>query len=252
VSISIDKAYTVGGTGYLQNPDQLGYGYQDDPTKEVRHKDEKTTWHFIAPRVHDFTWAADPDYIHDHETTNDGKTTLHFFYKDKPSVKKNWKRFEKDALKLYDFLTAHIGPYPYKQYSFIQGGDGGMEYAMCTLINGDKKYGSLLGTAAHEYAHTWFQFLLASNESEHPWQDEGFATYISTIFMNEMQRDPKERPFENMYQAYVKMANSGHEEPLTTHADRYKTIVNYSINTYVKVAIFLNQLSYLIWKENIT
>src|SRR5699024_7287532 len=100
VSISIDKAYTVGGTGYLQNPDQLGYGYQDDPTKEVRHKDEKTTWHFIAPRVHDFTWAADPDYIHDHETTNDGKTTLHFFYKDKPSVKKNWKRFEKDALKL--------------------------------------------------------------------------------------------------------------------------------------------------------
>ena len=60
----------------------------------------------------------------------------------------------------------------------IQGGDGGMEYAMCTLITGGRKFGSLVGVTAHELAHSWFQFLLATNETKHEWMDEGFTTFI--------------------------------------------------------------------------
>jgi hypothetical protein len=37
-----------------------------------------------------------------------------------------------------EFYNKTVGEYPYKQYSVIQGGDGGMEYAMCTLILGHK------------------------------------------------------------------------------------------------------------------
>lgn len=252
VEITIDKDYVVGGTGYLQNPEEMGYGYQENPDKKVKHHGKKLTWHFVAPEVHDFTWAADPDYIHDQVKMDDGKM-LHFFYKDKPSVIKNWKRFEKDAKVLYEFLNTEIGAYPYKQYSFIQGGDGGMEYAMCTLILGDKNYGSLLGTAAHEFAHSWFQFVLATNESEHPWLDEGFVTYISTRFMNEHYKEtPDKYPFERMYKGYINLANSGHESPETTHSDRYITNANYSINAYVKGAIFLNQLGYVIGEENLS
>ncbi len=49
-----------------------------------------------------------------------------------------------------------VGNYPYKQYSVIQGGDGGMEYAMCTLILGEGTFEGLLGVTGHEMAHSWF------------------------------------------------------------------------------------------------
>ena len=43
------------------------------------------------------------------------------------------------------YFNKAIGPYPYKQYSVVHGGDGGMEYAMLTLITGNRKFGSLVG-----------------------------------------------------------------------------------------------------------
>ena len=77
VKITIDKDYTIGGTGYLQNADDIGHGYT---TKEVNVRGKKLTWHYFAPNVHDFTWAADPEYIHDTFQVPDGPM-LHFFYK---------------------------------------------------------------------------------------------------------------------------------------------------------------------------
>jgi hypothetical protein len=67
-----------------------------------------------------------------------------------------------------DFFNKNIGNYPYKQYSFIQGGDGGMEYAMSTLMLGNGTLEGIYGTATHELGHSWFQHVLASNESKHP------------------------------------------------------------------------------------
>lgn len=253
VKITIDKDYVVGGTGYLQNPEEIGHGYQKDLNKKVKHKGKKLTWHFVAPKVHDFMWAADPDYIHDRRTTADGKTTMHFLYKNKKSVIENWKKLQEDALKLYDFFSEQVGPYPYDQYSIIQGGDGGMEYAMATLINGDKKYGSVLGTTAHEFAHSWFHMILATNENTHPWMDEGFTSYISMKAMNELfEKEPQDHFLKGYYQAYIRNANSGNEQPETTHSDRYATNASYSVNAYVKGAIFLEQLGYLIGEDNLS
>ncbi|HEY6063352.1 MAG TPA: M1 family peptidase, partial [Chitinophagaceae bacterium] len=64
VSITIDKKYILGGTGYLQNPNQIGYGYEDRGVKVKKPSGDKLTWRFIAPNVHDFMWAADPEYVH--------------------------------------------------------------------------------------------------------------------------------------------------------------------------------------------
>lgn len=78
VKITLDKNFTVAASGYLQNADDIGRGYSD--RKKAKSKKGKITWHYIAPNVHDFTWAADPDYIHDtYPGPND--VTLHFFYK---------------------------------------------------------------------------------------------------------------------------------------------------------------------------
>ena len=57
---------------------------------------------------------------------------------------------------------------------------------MCTLITGNRAFGSLVGVTAHEMAHSWFQFVLATNETKHEWMDEGFTSYISNLAMNKI------------------------------------------------------------------
>lgn len=250
VKITLDKNYIIGGTGYLQNPNDIGYGYETGTVN--RPNTDKLTWHFVAPYVHDFTWAADPHYIHDTMQVPDGPM-LHFFYKNTLSneQKERWKKMQPKTVELMQYFSKHIGSYPYKQYSVIQGGDGGMEYGMCTLITGERSYGSLVGVTAHELAHTWFQFLLATNEAKHEWMDEGFTSYISDLAMNEIMNQGKANPVEDAYNNYIFLAKSGKEQPLTTHADRYQFNQAYSISAYSKGEVFLSQLGYVIGEENL-
>ena len=251
VKITIDKNYLVGGTGYLQNPQEIGHGYQDKSIALNVPSTEKLTWHFKAPNVHDFVWAADPEYIHDVLKMENG-IDLHFLYKGTLEEKylKNWKDLQEPTAKLMNYFSKHIGQYPYKQYSVIQGGDGGMEYAMATLITGKRKFGSLFGVTAHEMAHTWFQFLLATNESLHPWMDEGFTTYISNKAENEILKQGKDNPHEGSYRGYQMIVERGYEESLSTHSDRYDTNWAYGTASYSKGSIFLSQLEYIIGEEN--
>jgi len=249
VKITIDKDFILGGSGYIQNPNEVGYGYEDEGVK-VRRRGKKLTWHFVAPNVHDFTWAADKNYIHDQITGNDG-TTLHFLYKDNEDIKENWKNLQSKTAELLDYFNEHIGPYPYDQYSVIQGGDGGMEYAMCTLITGEREFGSLVGVTAHEMAHAWFQHVLATDEAQHEWMDEGFTSYISGLAMNEVMDRNRENPTAGSYRGYVSLANSGYEQAQSTHADRYEYNQAYGTSAYSKGAVFLGQLGYLIGKENL-
>jgi aminopeptidase N len=178
---------------------------------------------------------------------------LNFYYKSSLSdeQKQNWKNLQPKTVELMQYFSEHIGEYPYDQYSVIQGGDGGMEYAMCTLITGERSYGGLVGVTAHEMAHTWFQFLLATNEAKHEWMDEGFTSYISDYAMNEIMDENKENPTVNAYRGYLYLAKSGKEQPLTTHADRYEFNQAYGISAYSKGEVFLAQLGYVIGEENL-
>jgi len=247
VKLTLDKDYTVAASGYLQNPEKIGHGYTD---KEVKIDGDKITWHFIAPKVHDFTWAADPEYIHDKRTAEDG-TVLHFFYKDNDEIKENWKNLQEKTEELLLFFNENIGPYPWDQYSVVQGGDGGMEYAMLTLITGERNFGSLVGVTAHEMAHAWFQHLMATNESKHEWMDEGFTSYISSVAMNQVMETYAENPHTGSYRGYLQLANSGVEQPQTTQADRYELNAAYGASAYSKGAVFLAQLGYVIGKDNL-
>jgi hypothetical protein len=253
VKLTIDKTYVVGGTGYLQNPQEIGHGYEEASKPLNRPSTDKLTWHFKAPKVHDFVWAADPEYKHDVLKMDNG-IDLHFLYKKNLETEylKNWKDLQKPTAALMTYFSKHVGQYPYKQYSVIQGGDGGMEYAMATLITGKRKYGSLFGVTAHEMAHTWFQFLLASNESLHPWMDEGFTSYISNKASAEILKNSEgKNPNTGPYRGYNYITKNGLEEPLTTHADRYHTNAAYSVGSYGKGSMFLSQLEYVIGAENV-
>ncbi len=252
VTIHIDKNYTVGGSGNLQNPQEVGHGYQDASQELNLPAGDKLTWNFKAPDVHDFMWAADPEYKHDVLKMENG-IDLHFLYKENLDSKylKNWQELQPKVAELMTYFSKNVGQYPYKQYSVIQGGDGGMEYAMATLITGERNFGSLFGVTAHEMAHTWFQFLLATNESLHPWMDEGFTTYISNKAENEILKENKDNPHAGSYSGYRTIVDNGYEESLSTHADRYHTNWAYGTASYSKGNIFLSQLEYVIGKENV-
>lgn len=252
VKITIDKNYTIGGTGYLQNKNEIGHGYQDPGVTVVHPNKTKTlTWHFYAPNVHDFAWGADNEFIHD-MILGPNNVELHFLYKNKKENLENWKKLQPKTAELLAFFNEKVGSYPYKQYSVIQGGDGGMEYGMCTLITGNRAFGSLVGVTAHELAHSWFQFVLATNETKHEWMDEGFTSYISNLAMNNVLPPKKpENPFEDAYNNYIYLAKSGKEQPLSTHADRYDINMAYGISAYSKGEVFLVQLGYLIGQENL-
>ncbi len=249
VTINIDKNYILGGTGYLQNPQEIGYGYEKPGTK-VKRTGKSLSWHFKAPNVHDFAWVADPEFVHDSVKVPNGPV-LHFLYKNNSEILTNWKDLQPKAVELMNYFSEKIGKYPYDQYSIIQGGDGGMEYAMCTLITGERDFGSLVGVTAHEMAHSWFQHILATNESKHEWMDEGFTSYISTLAMNEVMKQNNPNSLRKTYQSYYQLAFSGVEQPQSTQADRYSHNAAYGASAYSKGAVFLSQLGYVIGEDNL-
>ena len=248
VKITLDKEFMVAASGYLQNADEIGKGYSD--RKKAKSKKGKITWHFVAPQVHDFTWAADPEYIHDTHPGPDG-VTLHFFYKNNPEIIDNWKKLQPHTAQMMAYYNEKIGPYPYKQYSVVQGGDGGMEYAMLTLITGGRSYNSLFGVTAHELAHSWFQHVLATNETKHEWMDEGFTSFISSLAGNEILEQNREFPLEGSYRGYFQLAASGGEMPQSTNANRFYHNYAYERSAYSKGSVFLGQLGYIIGFEKL-
>jgi len=250
VKISIDSSYVVAATGYLQNPQEIGHGYQQKGQKIKRPKGEKITYHFQADNVHDFMWAADPDYKHVIAQVSNGPS-LHFFYQE-DSLTTNWSVLPEYTVKAFQYVSANFGKYPYDKYSVVQGGDGGMEYPMATLITGHRSLQSLVGVTVHEMLHSWYQGVLGTNESLYSWMDEGFTSYASNLTMAHLfgrESSSSAQIHGGSYGGYYGLVNSGKEEPMTTHSDHYNTNAAYGRAAYSKGAVFLEQLSYVIGRE---
>jgi Peptidase family M1 domain len=237
VSITIDKKYILGGTGYLQNPNQIGYGYETPGAAVNRPAGPKLTWRFIAPNVHDFMWAADPEYIHVTRQLRDS-LTIHLLYKKTNEPEKDWLALLDMAAAALPYIEKTFGMYPYRQFSFIHGGDGGMEYPMATLCIGP-------GAGLHEWMHSWYYGLLGTNESLYPWMDEGFTQYAEERIAAWLNGNTGFAQGDN-YASYFSLAKSGKEEPLSTHADHYNYNAAYSPAVYSKGAVFVEQLGYIV------
>jgi hypothetical protein len=237
VSISIDKKYMLGGTGYLQNANQIGYGYETKGANVPKLAGDKLTWRFLAPNVHDFMWAADPEFIHVSRKLRDS-LTVHLLYKKTNEQEADWLAVLDMAEKALPYIEKTFGQYPYKQFSFIHGGDGGMEYPMATLCIGP-------GAALHEWMHSWYYGLLGTNESLYPWMDEGFTQYAEERIAAFLTGKEGFAQAGN-YGSYNSLVKSGKEEPLTTHADHYNLNSAYGPAVYSKGAVFVEQLGYVV------
>jgi hypothetical protein len=265
VTINIDKTYLLGGTGYLQNPNNIGFGYEAKGAAVAKPAGANVSWRFVAPNVHDFAWAADPGYKHISRKITNGPT-IHVLYKNPANDARDearWQEILDAAVTVYPFIKKNFGEYPYEQYSFIHGGDGGMEYPMSTMLAGPS-----LGTAIHEWMHTWYQMLMGTDESRYAWMDEGFTEYATNLVEEYYRQQVSRKRLENNpaelrkqdsialntlpryhagnYTGYLTLAKSGREEPLTTHADHFNTNYAYSNAAYSKGAVFMEQLGYIV------
>jgi len=257
VTLQVDPSYMVAATGVLQNPNA--------PTNAQGLK----IWNFKGNIIHDFVWAADNHYKHLSKQVRPG-LTLHVYYKEKTASEDSaWANVLWAAEKMLPYMEKKFGAYPYPQYSFIQGGDGGMEYAMATLLKAPG-----LGTVFHEWMHSWYQHILGTNESLFPWMDEGFTSYAEAAVSNQYnqefaalspytsekekaqilagnERAKKQLPLVQYgnYMGYLALAKSGLEEPISTHSDHYNTNYAYSSAAYSKGGTFLGYLGYIVGEE---
>ena len=242
VKITLDKNYVVAGTGVLQNAAAIGAGYDTDRSALKPVSGSTRTWNFKASGVHDFVWAADPDYTQITRRIPNGPI-LRFFYKKTNANVNGWESTADTTAMAFPYMEANFGKYPWPEYAVIQGGDGGMEYAMATLVRSHS-----LGTVIHELMHAWYQHLLGTNESLYPWMDEGFTSYGESLVMSQVRKSTG-FPWTGDYRSYTNLANSRLEEPLSTHADHFSTNAAYGSASYSKGAVFLAQLGYIIGEE---
>ena len=236
VTINCNKRYVIAGTGLLLNKSYTSKGWLDIG-KETANS-ENVQWKFKAENVHDFAWAADTEWLHN--TIKIDQTDFHFFYHE--AYKTEWQSLMTKWPKAYAICKEEFGKYPYPQFSFIQAGEGYMEYPMCTMLEGSRM--DFFNTACHEFMHNYFYGIFGSDENLHHWMDEGITCYaearISAI-------DGQDKNFnEEAISSYGWIRESYLEEPISTAANHFAHDYAYYNAAYYKGQLFPELIRYMI------
>ena len=269
VSITIPEEYVIAATGELVSGDP-GWGKEENLGKaEAKAKAEKTkenvvgnvveskqdeivykTVTFRAERVHDFAWCADPDFVVQ-DTTWDGVSVRSFY--------RSWNKAWEDTnlaygLSAIQWLSEKFGPYPYPQVSIVDVPyGGGMEYPML-VMNGYLDESLVL----HEVGHIYFYGVLANNELDEAWMDEGFTVFQERWYMETKYGPYGETSDLNWYEKLLpkmtvrkrylryllNLAREGYWEPVALPSYEFKHS-GWSM-IYGKAAFFLEMLRYVV------
>lgn len=175
VKITLPEGFITGATGILQ-----AETVNDDSTK---------TQTYYCEDVHDFAWTADKNFI----VFDDMWQNVHIRYLCHPFREDDADRIINAAKYALAYMDDQVGPYPYPVLTIVDpqygaGGAGGMEYP--TLITAGDHWLMPAGlrlpenVTVHEFAHNYFYGILASNEFEEAWLDEGMTTYSEVKMMD--------------------------------------------------------------------
>jgi Peptidase family M1 domain len=262
VSISVPKNYVVAATGELQNDDEKewlktrssfdwepiklkekikGGGFKTTIQLFPESSKQSKTLEFKQNNIHDFAWFADKRFIVDHDTCGlaSGKIIDVFTYYT-PAEKEKWHnsiKFSKDAVRHYSNL---VGEYPFPIVSVVQGPKsfgGGMEYPTITIISPVEDVKELDYTIAHEIGHNWFYGILATNERDHPWMDEGINTFYDEKYYTS-KYGPKLQLERVLFET---KAITKTDQPITTTSENFN-LVNYELEAYYKTGEWMRYL----------
>lgn len=184
VALTVPTTHTVAATGVLANAVDAGRGLRT------------LTYH--AEDVHDFAWMADPfmDVMSGQaKLVDEGTVEVRVYYR--PEQHEFARRHLEAAIGAIEKFSAMFVPYPWPIMSVIdppvdaEAGAGGMEYPTLVTTAGDSVFmrpGIRIPeyVTVHEVGHNWFQGILASNEPEEPWLDEGVNEWADAHVMAEL------------------------------------------------------------------
>ena len=231
VQIKAPRQFVLGGTGVLQNPDEVGHGYGIGTSKS-----DTLSWHFVGQNIHDFAWVADPEYVHEIAKTSTG-IPIHILYQ--PQFKNVWQNVKTLAPAAIDRLSEQFGAYPHPQFTVAQAGDGGMEYPMVIFLAGR-------GLAVvHEGAHQWFYSMMGSNETDYAWMDEGFTSFATTEANTKIAGRKNPNHF-HAFNGILQARKLGFYEPLSTPSDWFDSNAGYSTAAYNGGQMMAAMLGYVI------
>lgn len=270
VRITLPANYKVAATGKLQNEEerqallaasQLPLDRSPEAADFPPSSSALKTLRYTADRVHDFAWFADKRFAVRYDTLQlpSGKTVeaWAFFTDVEQELWDDAAGYVKRALRFY---SETVGEYPYPQATAVQtvlGAGGGMEYPMVTNIGEAGDAESLDEVITHEVGHNWFYGILASNERDHPWMDEGLNSYYEQRYMRSFYPDSEggllpgflsrgfDPPIGDL--AYLIQARRRLDQAPDTHSDGFKP-VNYYVSAYQKPAMALRLLENYVGK----
>jgi hypothetical protein len=172
VRLTVPTGWIVGATGT-----ERGRRDSDDGT---------TTHHYSAEDVHDFAWTTSPDYVERVERFGHaGLPAVSMRLLLQPEHVRQAERHFSATRAALRYYGEWFGPYPYANITVVdpawQSGTGGMEYPMLftagTRWLAPRRVAQPEGVTVHEAGHQFWYGLVATNEFEHAWMDEGLTTF---------------------------------------------------------------------------
>jgi hypothetical protein len=276
VRITVPKNFVVAATGVLQNEEEkiwLNERIAESknkrtavnekskvkpppkkstvtPSKKVAPPTIETkTLNYKQDSIHDFAWFANPDYVAGNDTVEVNGKVIHvqsFYTLAEAPTWKESVQYAKDAIRFY---SAELGPYPYPTVTVVQGPQsfgGGMEYPTITIISPLATAKELDQTIAHEIGHNWFQGMLATNERDYPWMDEGINTFYEYKYMEE-KYGPQPKENELLFQTKALRKT---DQPVETTSEDFSEN-NYFLVAYHKTAEWMRSLESALGKERL-
>ncbi len=281
--LTLPDKYVVASTGILQTASEIKFIQQlSENTRENilrnispemqinQYSSAKKTLHFTQENVHDFTWVADKEYkvLADTVTLPDGeKLNIYSYFTQQDTL---WKNVNNYLSEITLYMWHRVGPYPWGQISAAQGiksGGANMEYPGITIIGEKNNDMELERVIVHEAIHNWFYGILASNERDEPWIDEGFTTYYENRFFEEKYKNQKlagnfanstiasffnisEIPYSQLFHfMYLLKASQNLDQAPATKSVEFSEI-NYFAMAYFKSAMAIKMLEEYLGVDN--
>lgn len=253
VKITLPKDYVIGATGVQTADADNGNG-----TKTVA---------FHAEDVHDFAWTADPHFkvVESQFSGSVGPVKIRLLTYD--SHQSSWQRYidiTQGTMKRFDDW---YGPYPYAQITVVDPPHGameagGMEYP--TFITGDTTWWAPKGqhelpeqVTEHEFGHQYWYGMVATNEFENGWLDEGINSYTEVKVMDDIYgrnasilnwMGAQMGEAEGLRMFYLGVAET---DPLSRFSYTDMSMASYAGVTYGKTATMLVTLESVVGEQTL-
>jgi hypothetical protein len=257
VRLTLPVNYVVAATGVLREEaerqwllERSDLPARDDFPPSAR---ETKTITYRAERVHDFAWFADKRFVVSHDTLHLRAAAPIDVWSFHTATEADLWQNATDYLKRSTrFFSEHVGTYPYPQVTAVQSdlsAGAGMEYPMITVIGLAGSEAALDEVIAHEVGHNWFYGILASNERDHPWMDEGLTSYYEARYMDRYRpaaanrRSPTpNRDIDFDALGYRYLHRLGRDAPPDTRSDSL-SFLNYGVGAYSKPELALREIA---------